>query len=125
MSVATQFFAVLVAALHVAIFVMESVLWMRPPVHRRFLVTGPGEAATTRRFALNQGFYNLFLAVGIVVGLILLHSGAAAEGRTLVVFCCACVLAAALVLAVSDRRMMRAAVAQGLPAALALLTLAL
>jgi putative membrane protein len=125
MSVTPQILAAFVAAMHVAIFVMESVLWMRPAVYRRFGVAGHEEATITRRFAYNQGFYNLFLAVGIVVGLILLHTDAVDAGRALVVFGCGCVLAAALVLAASGRRMLRAAVVQGLPAALALLSLAL
>jgi putative membrane protein len=120
MSIASQVFAVAVAALHVLIFLMESVLWMRPDVHRRFGVRSVADAEGVRRFAFNQGFYNLFLAIGIALGLVLWHSGQPVAGRTLVVFGCACVLAAALVLVGSDRRMWRAALIQGAPAALAL-----
>lgn len=125
MSVASQVFAVLVAVIHVLIFTMESVLWRRPAVHRRFLVRSADEAATIRRWALNQGFYNLFLAVGILAGLVLLHTGHRGSGQSLVVFCCACVVAAALVLLATDRRMLRPALVQGAPAALALATVAL
>lgn len=125
MSAVSQVFAAVVAALHVLIFLMESVLWTRPEVHRRFNVRSAADAENVRRFAFNQGFYNLFLAVGIAVGLVLWHTGHPVAGRTLVIFCCASVLAAALVLIGSDRRMWRPALIQGSPAALALLTLGL
>jgi putative membrane protein len=43
-----------------------------------------------------------------------LHTGDEVVGRTLVVFGCLCMLGAALVLVLTDRRMARAAVMQGL-----------
>lgn len=125
MSVVSQVFAGLVAAMHVVIFLMESVLWLRPDVHRRFNVRSVADAEQTRRFAFNQGFYNLFLAVEIALGLVLWHSGHEVAGRTLVLFGCASVLAAALVLVVGDRRMWRPALIQGGPAAIALATMLL
>lgn len=52
----------LVAALHTVFFVFESVLWTTPGVRRRFGQT-EASAETTRVLALNQGAYNLGLAV--------------------------------------------------------------
>jgi len=49
---------VVVAALHVGFFILESVLWTSPHV-RRIFGTTEEEAQTTRALALNQGFYNL------------------------------------------------------------------
>ena len=119
-SAASQVLALIAALIHVEIFVLESVLWMRPAVHRRFLVRSRDEASLIRPFMLNQGFYNLFLAAGILVGLVLLRTGSATAGRAVVVFCCASILAAAVVLLGTERKLLRAALVQGVPPALAL-----
>ena len=63
--------AVLAAAaalIHVWFFALESVLFSRPTVFRRFGLRSAEDAAIVRPMAFNQGFYNLFLALGIVVG---------------------------------------------------------
>ncbi|HJV49481.1 MAG TPA: DUF1304 domain-containing protein [Geothrix sp.] len=116
-----QIFAMLAGLLHVFIFCMESLWFMRPEIHRRFGAQSTAEAEALRLFAFNQGFYNLFLALGIVVGLALLHAGGdLTAARALVLFSCACMLGAGLVLLISARRRMaRAAVIQALFPALA------
>lgn len=115
MNLASQLFALLAALLHVAIFGMESVWFMRPAVYRRFGARTPAEAEARRLFAFNQGFYNLFLALGVIAGMALLYTGShVVVARTLVLFGCACMLAAALVLWLSAGRVMRrAAMMQG------------
>ena len=115
MNLASQVFALLAAALHVFIFCMESLWFMRPSVHKRFGAATIAEAEARRLFAFNQGFYNLFLAIGIFVGLVLLHISNVTVGRTLVLFSCACMLGAGVVLFFSaGRQMLRAAVIQGI-----------
>ena len=52
---------VLVAALHLVFFALESVLWTTPKVRRAFGNTAE-QAESTRILALNQGAYNLGLA---------------------------------------------------------------
>ena len=79
----TAVLALLAAALHVAIFVMESVLWTSPGVRARFGTT-PEQAEATREMALNQGYYNLFLGVIAAAGAIALLTGAASVGTALV-----------------------------------------
>jgi putative membrane protein len=119
-------FAALAALLHVFIFVMESVLWMRPATWKRFGLSSQEEAATIRPMALNQGFYNLFLAVGIFVAFFLLpHPGLHAAGVMLILFCCASMLAAALVLIISNPKLARAAITQGVFPLLAVISLAI
>ncbi|GIH06620.1 membrane protein [Rhizocola hellebori] len=116
MNVATQIFAVLAGLLHVGVFLMESVLFTRPNVQRLFL----GNAANTpqlQTFAFNQGFYNLFLALGAIGGVI---AGGAA-GKAIALFSCACMVGAGVVLLASQRRMWRGAALQIVPAGLALL----
>jgi putative membrane protein len=116
MNLAWQCFALLAAALHVLVFCMESVWFMQPRVHRRFGAATTADAEARRLFAFNQGFYNLFLAIGIFVGLALLHLGGnVIVGETLVLFNCACMLGAGVVLFFSaGRPMLRAAVIQGI-----------
>jgi len=113
-------FAALAALLHVYIFVMESVQWTQPRIWRRFGVADQAAAETTKPMAYNQGFYNLFLAIGVVIGLVLIFAGAnAAEsavraaGLALVLFCLGSMVAAALVLLTTGKRYLRAALIQG------------
>lgn len=51
-----------VATLHMVFFVLEAVLWTRPQVRRAFELTAE-EAETTKVLALNQGGYNLGVAL--------------------------------------------------------------
>lgn len=103
----------LAAALHVAIFFMESVAWTRPSVWRRFGVADQAAADTTRPMAYNQGFYNLFLAVGAVLGLILYGVGMHQAGLALVLFTTASMVLAAVVLVTTGRGYLRPALIQG------------
>ena len=106
--------AALAALLHVVIFVLEAVVFERPAVHARFL-TRTEDVAAVRPWALNQGFYNLFLAVIAVVGVVLAAAGPGSRpaGLALVIAGCGSMVAAALVLLATDRRMVRAAATQG------------
>lgn len=103
----------LAAALHVGIFVMESIAWGRPAVWRRFGVADQRSADTIRPMAYNQGFYNLFLAAGAVVGLLLLGIGLRDAGLALILFTMASMIAAAVVLVTTGRGYLRAALIQG------------
>lgn len=116
MNLASQSFALLAALLQVLIFCMESLWFMQPKIHQRFGAATTADAEARRLFAFNQGFYNLFLALGIFTGLALLHFGGnVLVAQTLVLFNCACVLGAAVVLFTSaGSLLLRAAVMQGL-----------
>ncbi|MGN7799917.1 DUF1304 domain-containing protein [Leifsonia sp. 22587] len=103
----------LAAALHIVIFFMESVAWTRPTVWRRFRVASQAAADTVRPMAYNQGFYNLFLAIGAVVGLILYGVGQHAAGLALIIFTTASMIAAAVVLVTTGRGYLRPALIQG------------
>src|SRR3954470_8637647 len=96
-------FGALAALLHVYIFVMESVQWAQPRIWRRFGVPDQQTADATRPMAYNQGFYNLFLAIGAIIGIVLFWLGVTSApadiaGRALVLFSLASMTAAALVL---------------------------
>jgi putative membrane protein len=114
--------AALAALLHVAIFYLEAIAFGQPQIYRRFLIAGDVEAQAIKPWAFNQGFYNLFLAIGTFTGVGVFSSHHSA-GRALVAFGCGCMLAAALVLLGTDRRMARAALTQGLFPLIALATI--
>ena len=58
-----------VSALHVGFFILESILWTSPPMARLFGNTVE-DAERTKVLALNQGFYNLGIA-GLLIGFLL------------------------------------------------------
>jgi len=111
-------FAALAALLHVYIFVMESIQWTQPRIWRRFGLTDQAQADTTKPMAYNQGFYNLFLAVGTILGIALFWAGddgtaARIAGATLQLFALGSMVAAALVLITTGVKYLRAALVQG------------
>ncbi len=103
----------LAAALHVAIFFMESISWTRPGVWKRFGVRNQADAEITKPLAYNQGFYNLFLAIGAIVGIIFFGAGWREAGLALVVFTMASMFLASVVLVSTGKGYLRAAVIQG------------
>jgi putative membrane protein len=115
--------AALAAALHVYIFVLESVLWTTSRARSTFGTTA-GEAEATREMAFNQGFYNLFLAIVTVVGIVAVTAGATAVGAALVFAGSGSMVAAALVLLLSSPAKRRAALIQMAPGLLAAVVLA-
>jgi putative membrane protein len=104
--------AILAGAVHIVIFCMESLWWTTPQVRARFRQT-PEQANATRLLALNQGFYNLFLALGTFAGLALVLTGQPRIGWTLVYWNCLFMLGAAVVLSGSAAEMRRGAFVQG------------
>jgi len=146
--IASLIFASIAALLHIFFWVLESLRWRQPATWRRFGAASQAEADLIAPMAFNQGFYNLFLAAGALVGVGLsiaarLHpvSGwtaytAAPHGiavgfgatlrhpevaGTLIVFTMLCMGGAAAVLVLSNRAMARAALIQGAAPTLALL----
>lgn len=117
MNAAGSTFAVLAAAVHVYAFYLESVAWGAPKTNAVFGVSR-GEAETLRLMAFNQGFYNLFLALGVLAGVVFGLPEVSA-------FALASMLGAAVVLAFSAQRGPRGPLVQGTFPALALLTLLL
>lgn len=107
-------FAALAALTHVWFWVLESLTWRRESTWRLFGVRSAADAETMRPMALNQGYYNLFLAAGTAAGIALsLTAALGSIGFALTLFCCLFMVGAALVLLASNRRLARAAAAQG------------
>lgn len=112
----------LAVALHFFIFYLESFAWST----RATKVFGHSaeEATATREIAFNMGFYNLFLAIIALVGLVLLGSSPAV-GTALVAAGLGSMLAAAVLLLVTSPGKRGAAIKQGLFPALGLALLLL
>ena len=109
-------FALVAALIHVMFFVLESVLFRRPFAWRTFGIRSQQDAETTRDWALNQGFYNLFLAVGAIVGVMLATAddpATSGAGVGMVLLAMGSMLGAALVLLITKPAMLRGVVIQG------------
>jgi putative membrane protein len=101
------------ALVHLGFFAMESVLWSTPGVWRRFGVPTQRDADSIQPMAYNQGFYNLFLAGGAVVGLVLYWTTLRDVGFGLMFFSASCMVLASVVLLTTGRIYLRAALLQG------------
>ena len=123
MNVAGYIFAGLAAAVHVYIFVLESILWTAPKTRATFGVKSEEEAITTQSLTFNQGFYNLFLAIVSVIGIVIAATGSASVGIALVLAGTGSMVAAGLVLILSSPDKARAAVVQMLFPAIAVVLL--
>ncbi|AEV75948.1 putative membrane protein [Mycolicibacterium rhodesiae NBB3] len=113
MGFAGLFFAGLAALLHVYIWVMESLTWTSARTRATFGIT-EDEALATKEMAFNQGFYNLFLAIVTVTGIVIGGIGYNYVGLALVFAGTGSMLAAALVLLISSPDKARAAITQGI-----------
>ncbi len=67
--------ALLAAGIHVFIFVLESARFTEPTTYRRFFVESQRDAELLRPIFFNQGFYNLFLAIGAAGGVLAINLG--------------------------------------------------
>ena len=104
-------FAALAALLHVYIFVMESITWTSARTRATFGATAE-EATATKAMAFNQGFYNLFLAITVGIGIALLAVGSTSAGLAMVLTGTASMTAAGVVLLAYDRTKASAAMKQ-------------
>jgi putative membrane protein len=111
------------AAVHVYIFVLESLAWTSDRARAVFGTT-PEEAGITRALAFNQGFYNLFLAIATVLGIVVVAGGQTAVGATLIFTGAGSMVAAGLVLLLSSPDKARAAAIQLTPPLLGIVVLA-
>ena len=106
-------FLSLAALIHVYIFYLESIAWSKPKTWKTFGLTSQSEADTVKPMAYNQGYYNGFLALGVIVGLVLITTNVAQAGYALAIFAGSSMVLAATVLITSNPRLARAAVLQG------------
>lgn len=123
-------FTIFTIVFHFVAFLWESIFWMKPVVYENIVANmySPDgislleHATILESLFFNQGFYNLFIALGAIAGLVLFKKGNAVVGKTLISFTNLFALGAGLILALSSSAYMSAAL-QGGPALLALVAL--
>lgn len=101
------------ALLHIGFFVLESFLWTKPAGRRIFGLT-PERAHDSAALAANQGVYNLFVAAGLIWGLLARDSSFPIK-----IFFLSFVVIAGIVGAITAKRSIL--FVQALPGAIALL----
>lgn len=106
-------FAIIAVLVHLVIFAFESVLWAKPSTWRKFGLKSQAEANLLEPMAFNQGFYNLFLALGVLVGLLLLGWGNPIAGKWVMLVSLSSMGLASIVLLITSRKMWPAALLQG------------
>jgi putative membrane protein len=99
---------------HLFVFYLESLAWSVPSTWKRFKIPSQEHADIIRPMAFNQGFYNLFLALGIIAGFVLLPSRST-TGYTLLISSGLSMVGAGVVLIGSVKGSSRAASMQALP----------
>ena len=125
-------FALLTAGLHVLVFVWESLLISRPAVHSRIFAIPAADVPAIRLWAFGVGFYNLFLACGLIAGVFLWATGSVDVGRALVFYLCTILFLSGVVLLIADRMSLGrergsgigGALSQAIPPLLALIAMA-
>jgi len=103
MNTAVWVFALLAAGIHAVVFVWEALLLHRPAVHGGVFGVPASDVPAVRLWAFGVGFYNLFLAAGMVAGLLIWRAGDVAAGRTLVLYVCVFMALSGVVLLIADR----------------------
>ena len=99
----------LLVLLHLVIFVFEAMLWLSPAVYALALPKlNPGlehplaqQAQVLRALFINQGTYNLLVAAGAALGLILVGRQRREAGLALIRFTATIAMCAGIVLAMS------------------------
>lgn len=117
MLVAAAVLAALAALLHVFIWWLESFAWTGRA--RAVFDTSREEAEATRELAFNQGYYNLFLALITITGVIALALDHRTVGVALIAAGTLSMVGAAVVLVAGSGARAGAALRQGLLPALA------
>lgn len=115
------FFA-LSAAVHIGFFIYESIVLQRPS-GQKILNLDDKSFKHVRMWAFHQGFYNLFLAIGTIIGLIFVRKQQVMLAGVLTSFCGASMFIAGVLLWFTVPAMRKMALLQALPPLLGFITL--
>ena len=107
-------FFFIAALIHVGFFIMESILFQKPGGHKLFKIS-ESEHAAVKVWAFNQGFYNLFIAIGTFIGLRLIFQKQFFVAGIMTGFCGLSMIGAGVVLLFSAPRLRRGALIQIIP----------
>ncbi len=103
MTVVVWVFALLAAAVHLLVFVWEAFLITRPGIHQGVFGVPAADVPAVRLWAFGVGFYNLFIGLGMVGGVVAWMAGNVTVGRTLVLYLLVFMFLSGLVLLLADR----------------------
>ncbi len=95
-------FALVAAVVHILAFVWETLLFQRPWCASGFLRDSNRRRPPRYGSAFNVGFYNLFIAGGLMAGLIIWMNGNESAGRALVIYLSLSAFLAGIALFASD-----------------------
>jgi putative membrane protein len=103
LTVITWVFALISAVVYLLAFVWETILFRRPGVHQGIFSVPAGDVEPVRLWSFCVGFYNLFLGLGAVAGVIIWAVGEVSVGRALVIYTCLFMAGCGVVLFIADR----------------------
>jgi putative membrane protein len=103
MTVVVWIFALLAAVIHIVVFVFEALLIERRSIHSGVFKVRAADVPAIRLWAFGVGFYNLFLGLGMIAGVVAWIAGYDTVGKTLVIYLCLVMLLAGIVLYIADR----------------------
>lgn len=116
-------FAVVAAFIHLYIFYLETIVWTGQRSRSTFGIGSLEEAEATKSMAFNQGFYNLFLALAVLIGTVVLATGGTTAGATLIFVGTASMVSAGAVLLFSSPSKASSALKQLVPPLLGIIAL--
>ena len=108
------FFLISAGIFHIYIFTLESISWLKPKTWKTFGLPSQEVAIVIAPMAFNQGFYNLFLAIGSIGGSLIAITYETI-GFTLMLFAATSMVGAGLVLFISVKKSRKAALLQAMP----------
>jgi putative membrane protein len=103
MTVVVWVFALLTALVHLVVFALEAIWITRPAVYGKVFALPADDVPAIRLWAFGVGFYNLFIGLGLVGGVVAWMAGYPTEGRTLVLYLLGFTFLSGLVLLLADR----------------------
>lgn len=124
MTILASIFIALAVLIHIYIWVFETFLWDKPKGLKTFNLDA-NRAALTKEMAVNQGLYNLMLAMVALVGLTLLWAGETSTGKALIFAGVGSMALAGIFLFVTSPDKRRPALVQLLPPLIGVISTAL
>lgn len=103
MTVVVWVFALITAVVHLVVFALEAFLITRPRIHQGVFGVPATDVPAVRLWAFGVGFYNLFIGLGLVGGVVAWMAGYVTAGRTLVLYLLVFTFLSGLVLLLADR----------------------
>ena len=110
----SYFFFFIAALVHIYFFILESFLFQKPEGYKIFK-SKKEDHAGAKPWAFHQGIYNLFLAVGMLMGLFYVTQLEIKTAGAMVSFSGLCMVIAGLALFFTDKKMRKGALVQMVP----------